>query len=804
VTPSSARVEGARAVADVAHRPHETSLLLQFDESTSNVLRGQYVDAERFVNTIRIAVLGALSIAAVLYSPHLSLQLNLGNFGTLAPVLAWAILQHVVWHGRDRSHHWLRIVNPMVDVTGVTAIITIYGLAGDANMAIKAPIFGAYFIILAARPFTGSPQLAVLTTLVAMAQYASSVSYLVFTGRLELAPDSRVSAATGGTAVLDEGGKLLLLLLAGTVAAYATHWGERTLRRAVSSRRDFEARFRAVFEHSGVGVAMLNARGAVLEANTALGEVLGLSPAHLVGRPVHELARAEDQDNAEAFLHTFFAGVADRTSTELRFVRRDGSDVWTSVTISRARGARDVHYVAMVEDVTERKRLEARLLQQAFYDGLTGLANRALFRDRVEHALARTQRERAAVTVLFLDLDNFKNVNDTLGHAAGDNLLVTVGGRLLNATRGADTVARLGGDEFAVLLENAPTDAEARVVAERITNALRSPVELSSGTTIRVASSIGIARADGVDTVDELLRNADVAMYAAKSAARGSWVFFDPSMHTALVDRVTLEADMRKAIESDELWVAYQPIVDLTNRKVTGLEALVRWTHPTKGTIPPSVFIPVAEETGLIIAIGRKVLREACQQVASWTHLGGAGLSVTVNLSARQLQHPQLLSDVQEALSTSSLDAGRLIVEITESVIMEHTERTLERLRALKHLGVRLAIDDFGTGYSSLSYLQQFPVDILKIDRSFTTGLSRGPNEDALARTIIALGELLTLRTIAEGVEQEGQHERLRDLGCDFGQGFLFGHPLPAREVAALLARGDVPSHPPREAVYAR
>jgi EAL domain-containing protein (putative c-di-GMP-specific phosphodiesterase class I) len=278
-------------------------------------------------------------------------------------------------------------------------------------------------------------------------------------------------------------------------------------------------------------------------------------------------------------------------------------------------------------------------------------------------------------------------------------------------------------------------------------------------------------------------------MYAAKAASRGAFLFFDPSMHTALVDRVMLESDLRRAVEQREFWVAYQPIVDLETREVTGMEALARWKHPLKGTINPDDFIPVAEETGMIIAIGRMVMMEACRRGAKWNRRRSAEkqLSVTVNLSAKQLQSPELVRDVQHVLEQTGLPAGCLILEITESVIMHHSEITLDRLRALKEVGVRLAIDDFGTGYSSLSYLQQFPVDILKIDRSFTNGLNRGPNEDALARTIIALGDLLTLRTIAEGVELEGQHDRLRDLGCDYGQGFLFGRPISAEEMTRVL-----------------
>ena len=775
--------------------------LRDFDASTSQVLRAQFALAERFVNGVRIGVLGALAIAAAIYGPFISQSLNLINLLTLAPMLSWAVGQHFVVHARVASSRGLSTVNAILDVTAVSILALCYGLFGDPNFAVKSPILSAYFVILAARPFTGSPRLAMITALTAAVQYAGVAAFFVASGRLGLLHDPTGSVIGSGTSFLDEAAKTMFLLAAGIVAAYATAWNERTLRQAVASRRNFEARFRAVFEHSAVGVALLNEAGAVLEANGAMTTILGASNMQLIGRCISDFTASEHREAGDRLVRDIVSGEEQSTTGELQFIRRDGSEVWGSVTFSHATGARDVRLIAIVEDVTSRKALEAKLLQQAFYDGLTGLANRSLFRDRAEHALARSHRDRAEVAVLFLDLDNFKHVNDTLGHAAGDCLLQIVADRLLNATRGCDTVARLGGDEFAVLLENARTDSEASVVAERITHALRTPVELESGNTVRVSSSIGIARAHDMATVDDLMRNADVAMYAAKAGSRGHYVFFDPSMHTSLVDRVMLEADIRSAIDRREFWVAYQPIVDLASSEVTGIEALARWRHPLKGEIPPLAFIPVAEETGLIMSIGRTVLTEACRQAAEWNRMPGRTrpLSVTVNLSGKQLQSADLTSEVRTALAGSGLDAAHLVLEITETVLMENGGGALERLRELKALGVRLAIDDFGTGYSSLSYLQQFPVDILKIDRSFTTGLTRGPNEDALARTIIALGDLLTLHTIAEGVEHAGQHERLRDLGCDYGQGFLFGRPISAREMTVLLRTGELPAQSAEE-----
>lgn len=774
-----------------------TDALRRFDESTSDVLKAQYASAERVVNGVRILAIGALGIASAIYAPFLPRALNWANVLTLAPMLLWAIAQHFLFHARSRSWGPLSAVNAIADISAISALLLSYGVLEDANLAVKSPLFAMYFVVLAARPFTGSARVALGAAVLAASQYLFIIIFMLARGGLPILESPLLTVMTGGSSLIDEAAKTCLIMLAGAIASYATDWNERTLRQAVGSRRNFEARFRAVFDHSAVGVALLNDHGLVIEANATLSEILDVSKPQLLGRRPWDFDTSENIDQADRLIRSVIDGATESATFEQRFVRRDGESAWGVVIVSRAEGTRDVRLIAMVQDITQRKALEAKLLHQAFYDGLTGLANRALFRDRVEHALARTPRDRSEVAVLFLDLDNFKWVNDTLGHAAGDALLRIVATRLLNATRGCDTVARLGGDEFAVVLENVKAEADAVVVAERITASLASPIELESGNAVHANASIGIARADATDSVDDLLRNADVAMYAAKAQARGAHVFFSPSMHTALVDRVMLENDLRRAVDGHEFWVAYQPIVDLETKRVKGLEALARWRHPLKGTINPDAFIPVAEETGLIVAIGRMVLTEACRMTARWNDGRSAAdeLSITVNLSATQLEAGDLVSDVRHALESSGLMPDRLTLEITESVIMQNGEATLARLRELKALGILLAIDDFGTGYSSLSYLQQFPVDIIKMDRSFTSALNRGPNEVALARTIIALGDLLALRTIAEGVEQEGQHDRLLALGCSYGQGFLFSRPMSAGEIDELL-RLEAESNP--------
>jgi diguanylate cyclase (GGDEF)-like protein len=434
---------------------------------------------------------------------------------------------------------------------------------------------------------------------------------------------------------------------------------------------------------------------------------------------------------------------------------------------------------AMVEDA----------FHQAFHDSLTGLANRVLFQDRLVHALAVGQRHHAAATVLFIDIDGFKTVNDSLGHAAGDVLLAAVAGRLRACVRPADTVARLGGDEFAILLENARGSRQAATLAKRVLTELRAPFEID-GRTVRVSASIGIAI--GSDPGEDLLRNADLAMYRAKGAGKDRFEVFQPEMHAALVDRLALETDLRHAVEHEQLVLHYQPIVDMATGEVAALEALVRWNHPVRGLVPPCDFIPLAEETDLIVPIGAWVLREACRQGARWRASHGP-VTVTVNLSGAQLQDPRLIREVVAALEASGHDPRDLILEITETVLMRDTKDTMSKLRRLKGLGVRLAVDDFGTGYSSLEYLRGFPLDVLKVAKSFVDGLSGAAEGLALARAIIELGESFDLTVVGEGIEEPEQRDRLRELGCRLGQGFLFARPAEADAIDAILTeRGNL------------
>jgi diguanylate cyclase (GGDEF)-like protein/PAS domain S-box-containing protein len=499
----------------------------------------------------------------------------------------------------------------------------------------------------------------------------------------------------------------------------------------------------------------------------------------------------EDADRVGHDINRHIESGKHNWTDEYRFRRSDGS---YACVIDRGYVVYDhehkpVRMLGSMMDVTVRKSLEEQLTHQALHDPLTKIANRVLFRDRVEHALSKLIRNHVSIAVLFLDLDNFKAINDSLGHAAGDKLLVAVAGRLQDCLRNSDTAARLGGDEFAVLIESVTHSEEAVNIADRILAVFSQPFSIE-GNEVYVSASIGIA-SGSVDTLgpEELLRNADLAMYLAKGRGKGKYIVFEPKMHEALMERIELEGDLRRGIEDKEFTIHYQPIFDLQSRKMVGMEALVRWLHPRFGLLPPMKFIPLAEETNLIVPLGEWILGEACRQMQEWRGQFGsvADVSVTVNISIRQFMQKELVDIVAKALKASGLPPQSLILEITESFMLQDTESTILKLHDLKKLGIRLAIDDFGTGYSSLSYLQRFPIDILKIDKSFVDKLGQGSEGNAVARAIIMMGDSLNLRTIAEGIEHPEQIVALQDLGCESGQGFHFAKPLSKEDMDAYL-----------------
>jgi diguanylate cyclase len=430
---------------------------------------------------------------------------------------------------------------------------------------------------------------------------------------------------------------------------------------------------------------------------------------------------------------------------------------------------------------------QGRLSYMSLHDALTGLPNRALVIDRAEQMLARARRSEMPVAALYVDIDGFKHVNDSLGHAAGDELLRVVAARLCGVIRGADTVGRLGGDEFVVLLQDLTFDAGPELVAERICDVLSQQIELADTElrTLSVTTSVGIALGQR-GTADDLLRDADLALYEAKGAGKNRWVTFESRMQTVAQDRLALELDLKEALDRDQFFLLYQPTFDLQSETITAVEALIRWRHPVRGVVSPDSFIPLAEETGLIVPIGQWVLRTACEQAAAW-HRQGRSIGLSVNVSARQLDNDAIVHDVADALATTELDPGSLTLEITETTLMHDAESAAQTLRELKIQGVRIAIDDFGTGYSSLAYLRQFPVDALKIDRSFISGIAASHESEALIHTLVQLGKTLGLETLGEGIEEQSQLEHLQREQCDSGQGFLFARPLEREAIDAML-----------------
>ncbi|MFF5085301.1 putative bifunctional diguanylate cyclase/phosphodiesterase [Actinoplanes sp. NPDC000266] len=615
---------------------------------------------------------------------------------------------------------------------------------------------------------------AVLLLITGMALWSPKV--VIWLGALSVAGYAILLPSKGHA---DAGTTSLLIAMMGCVVGL-TAVGAQSRRRFDARRRTAERRAETLLNASADAVIAIGRDGTVKYVSPSVEQLLGISAKELMGRRLDDVMSAERRVRARVF----FADVAELPTGQSVRTEASFGGVDVDIIATNWMNSPDLQAVVVsLRDISKRRELERQLSRQAYTDSLTGMPNRARFRERLREAVAEGQ----PVTVLLLDLDDFKLVNDNLGHSAGDELLGTIADRLRRHVRPDDLLARLGGDEFAILLRDVPVE-DVAALAERLLGAVREPVRLGSRD-VTCSLSIGIAT-EGADA-EQLLGNADLAMYAAKRAGRNGFAVFDPTMTMSVLEEAQLRADIEHALEHEEFVVLYQPVVDMQTQKLTSVEALVRWQHPRDGLLGPYHFIADAEANGLIVPLGRWVLRQACAQLASWRRESpeAAGLHVNVNLSARQFQYAGLVDDVASALQDAGLDAASLTLEITESMLMADIESAKQTLHALRGLGVRLAIDDFGTGYSSLSYLKQLPVDVIKIDKTFVDEVDVDADDVALVDAVAGLGQALKMKTVAEGIETDAQWATLRKLGIDHGQGYLFGRPAGAGEIVSLLTR---------------
>ena len=592
------------------------------------------------------------------------------------------------------------------------------------------------------------------------------------------------------------GGLVLALLTIGVLV-----WKrlERARGRTLEAVRLSESRFRSVVQNSSDLVVVIDPNHQISYASPSTARALGLRAADLAGKDFVELVDPADGDRVRETLAE--GEVASNQVWRMR--HRDGRVVSVEATGADLRNDSSVNGLLLtMRDVTEREAIQTELSRRAFSDELTGLANRAGFETAVAAALADSDPSHGSLSLLLVDLDDFKTINDSLGQEAGDRLLRAVGHRLASCLGPDDTAARFSGDEFALMLRGTPDEMAALVQAERLVALFNTPFSVDQRE-IMVHASVGIALADpGSGAAEPSIRNAEMALHTAKESRTSRWELFDPSMHRAARHRLDMKDDLRRALERGQFVLHYQPIMGLAPERIVGVEALLRWIHPERGLIPPDDFIPLAEETGLIVPIGRWVIMEACRQAAVWqTQFGESGpFSMSVNVSARQLERPGLVDEVARALAESGIPANSLILELTESALIHDADMAVDRLNRLKALGVRLAIDDFGTGYSSLAYLGSLPVDVVKIDRSFIADLPGDSRRSDLSAAMVRLGGMLGLRTVAEGVEDIEQLADLRELGCDFAQGYYFARPLDPAGMSGLLALSGETSQAPGQA----
>jgi diguanylate cyclase (GGDEF)-like protein/PAS domain S-box-containing protein len=562
--------------------------------------------------------------------------------------------------------------------------------------------------------------------------------------------------------------------------------------RHVHELQESERRFHSAFTHASIGMALVAFDGRVLQVNAALTRLLGMDEAQMLGRAFGEFVRAEDIQTLGAQIARVDEREIDSSAVELRCRHREGKDVWVALHCSffSEPGVAAPCLILQAQDISARRDAEGRLQHIAFHDSLTSLPNRSRFHEHLARAIERARLSpRHQFAVMFLDFDRFKLVNDSMGHGAGDELLVQVTRRLREHVRPTDVVARLGGDEFAILCADIEREQAAVQLAERLQQALRQPLQIA-GNEITTSASIGITFSGfGYQTPEEVLRDADIAMYKAKAGGKARYALFDAGLHAQVSERVRLEADLRRALAGGELSLAYQPLFNLASGRLKGFEALARWRHPERGLISPALFIPVAEESGLMLPISDFMLERACRQLRRWQNKDDAfaDLRMQINVSGSDLAHGAFVDRVQRAIAEAQIRPANVTLELTENILMERFEGALETLGRMRDFGVGISVDDFGTGYSSLSCLSTLPIDSLKIDRSFVQNLRAKSKEFEIVRAIVSLGNSLGKSVIAEGIETPAQLEQLRALGCEMGQGYHLSYPLAAERAEALL-----------------
>jgi diguanylate cyclase (GGDEF)-like protein/PAS domain S-box-containing protein len=736
------------------------------------VARSGASTAAQIVN-LAYPVLDAVALSGLLFVAVRGKHKPPAGVGLLAlGITCVAISDSAFWY-LNALHPALARVNP-IDIGWVAGFLLITVAAAQ-----RQPARGWTRRLAAARLVPGLP------TLPAAAGIATAlISWLA--GR-SLGPTSVLLSISAAL--------VLLALLLQLIVVYENHALTTDLERRVDRRtaelRATERYYHALVQSSSDVITVVDPDLTVRYVSDSMAAIFGHQPAELIGQKLEAMAGGPSPLTQAVSRTAAEPGHVSRVEWELTDatgrVRHAESAVTNLVEDPSVGGL-----VINTRDATDQVALEHQLRHQAFHDPLTGLANRALLTDRAEQALARSVRSDATVAVLLVDLDGFKAVNDSLGHQVGDVVLSEVARRLGSLVRSEDTVARLGGDEFVILVDDVGGSEEAKALAQRVCDVLRPRFSLP-GWDYAVTASVGVAvgTASGTD-VPDLLRDADTAMYVAKTGGKDSVRVFAPSMHERAHERFRLQVDLRDALERSELVLFYQPIFEMVDGRLKGFEALLRWSHPTRGLIAPERFIPLAEENGLIVPVGRWVLREAVTQLMAWDrrHQSARALSVSVNVSTVQLTAHSLIGDVKGVLERSGIAPSRLVLEITEGSLANETERIIEVLEELRGLGVRIAIDDFGTGYASLSHLQRLPVDILKVDKSFVTALSEGGKSRDLLQAILGVGQALSLAVVAEGIEAQTQMTTLKEMGCEMAQGFLVGKPSPAEVAESLLGGG--------------